>query len=515
MTAFSLRYSSAASLLRNETDVAGSPTEGRPVRIDEIVTHLDLAARPRSLDKTETELLLELLEHWMLREAWEPVIEWASKAIYEGCSFCYVATVYRFWMEAALRHHDTSGVFSLCRHLLTFRRETDEFLALALYGLTKIDRKSLARPLARRLMTRPKKSRLVVEALATHAALFGSAQRAGRALRVLRTIAQSKAGDYLLLSNWYEVALAVGANSHATDALNELSQQFPDALEPLRVQVQIALEEKNWAQVVSNLKKVCSLKPSSDEESVALATALEYCGELHAARQILRSIAAQVSLDDYDFSVALGTINHKIFTRYGGDCHRIEAKACLENALRICPAYGLPSGNFRVMLHELGAGLPSSQVQLGTTSQARAPRFWLCMANDIGWRRLLDRQSFLIKVPDGFSKGDIVFLSRGHGLESLSSVKIEGTLEIMSPPVHDEQLEQIAKCGNFKMFNEAVAIALRDPIILCHDGHGLHNFAPKVGLYYAEFDAERAEDIVTHLETLGRGTTQKRVTNYA
>lgn len=514
---------SASVLLSHRGEVSLAEPCAVPERIEEIRRHLNLLARPRRLNQRETELLIELLEHWAMRERWEPIIEWSSRAVLEGCTFRYAAKVYRYWLDALLRSSELDGAFSLCRHLLAFRKESDDFLALALYGLCHLDRGTLARPIARRLLGRKKRSVLAVESLATHACLFGAGPRQARALAILKSIAQQSC-EFSALWNWYDCALTLGFADNASDAVNEMLQRFPDALEPLRVAVNIAIDEGEWADVLRYARQIARLAPESGEDGVALATALEYNGELFAAREALAEAASRISIDDYDFSATLGSVTYKLFKKYRDREHLIESIKSLKNALRVCKSYGIPSANFRAMLYELsssGLGVaPESKSKQSKSSDGNRRNqgtsgYWLCMANDEGWRRLLRRKSFLIKVPENATVGDIVFLSRGNGLKGASTCKIEGLLEILTPALPDEQLGRVVKCGNFKMFPAAVELAFSEPLVLCHDGHGLLNFSSRVGLYYAEFSAQSADQVVSRLELLGGDGIIGRSTKYA
>jgi tetratricopeptide (TPR) repeat protein len=491
-------------------------------RLDAIREQLNIFDAPRFLKSSESQLLLELLEGWALREAWAPIIEWASKAILEGCTFRFASSVYRFWLEALIRSNEHSGAFSLCRHLISYRNETDEFLALALFGLSKLDRGGLARPVARRLLASQKRSALVVESLATHACAFGELARARRSVAVLGSVVRQSPENYFSHLNWFESSLSLDHHDQAASALEALKRNFPTSLEPLRTAAQIMMDQGDWTGVVGSLQSIRRLSSNDVESDVALAAALEYKGDLLAARSVLHAVAQRVPLDDYDYSATLASVNYKLAAIYRDESYRAEAIRALRNCLRIAPAYGLPSSNFHVMLHELSAGVSEHRVSvtpqvggLRSIGRTEVSRFWLCMADNSGWRRLLRKRSFLVKVPEGAGKGDRVFLCRGEGFKGQSSCKIEGTLEILTPAVPDEELGMVAKCGNFKMFDKAVDFAFSSPPVLCRDGHGLLNFSHTIGLYYAEFSSEGADEVVSHLESHSKTINQKKVNNYA
>jgi tetratricopeptide (TPR) repeat protein len=477
-----------------------------PERIDAIRTELEAIPQSRPLLLRESELLVELLDHWMLREQWDPIIEWASRAILQGCSFRWAGAVYRYWLEALVANHDTEGVFRLSKHLLSFRKETNEFVALALYGLCKIDRPYLARPLARHLLRLKKKSQLVVESLATHAVLFGGPHRSDKALALFAKLTSASATSLLTNLNWYMCALESENHDQAASALEQLSQNHPEALELLRVAAHVAIDEGDWSAVVRHMSAAVALVPFNHDERIALAGALEYAGELYGARAVLSSVAASVSRDDYDFWATSASVHYKLHRRYHQKAHRQEALIAVKNALRVCRAYGVPSSNFLAMEQELNA--------TRSAREATEPRFWIAMASDEGWRRLLQRPSFLVKVPAGASAGDVVFLCRGSSLEGARLCDIDGAMRLLTSGVPDEHLGNVAKCGHFKMFDKPVRHVFEQTPELCRDGHGLLNFSGRFGLFYSELSASSAEKVLANLEAVSELSDYDKVTGY-
>lgn len=502
-----LNLKSSATLLSNSTE---GVLDGR---LESISSQLNIMERPRRLKEQEVELLLELLEGWSFKESWEAIVEWSSQAILGGFSFRFASTVYRYWLEALLRSHDLTGAFSLCRHLLSFRRESPEFLALSLFGLSKLGRRSLAIRIARPLARMERRSVLMAEALATFNIEFMSRKRRVAALAILERVAAQKPEHYFGFLNWFESSLELDCHDQAARAINLLSKQFPYAPEPIRTAAQIAMDSADWSEVVKCFDDLLRINPLDHEARVALAGALEHSGEFLAARRVLDDCSRAVTIDDYDFSATLGHVSYQLFKKYHNPDHRIEAIRALSNCARIAPRYGIPSATFHAFLHELNAGV--GELAIPSAIDDRSPRFWICMANDYGWKRLLVRQSFLIKVPEDAKKGDVVFLCRGQGLEGVGSCKIEGILEILTPQIPDERLERLVKCGNFKMFDAPLKYIFSEPPLLCHDGHGLHNFSSVVELYYAEFSAEAADEVVSRVESLGQGYFAKRLRKYA
>jgi tetratricopeptide (TPR) repeat protein len=482
-------------------------------RLESISSQLNIMQRPRHLKNQDAELLVELLEGWSLKESWEAIIEWSSQAILGGFTFRLASTVYRHWLEALLRSHDLTGAFSLCRHLFSFRHESPEFVALALFGLSKLGRRDLAFRIARSLARTERRSVLMAEALATFNIEFMSRKRRVASLSVLERVAQQKPDNYFGLLNWFESSLVLDCHDQAARAINLIAKHFPCAPEPIRTAAHIAMDAGDWTEVVRCFDELLRINPMDHEARVGLAGALEYAGEMLAARRVLEECSAAVSIDDYDFSATLGHVSFQLFKKYGNPDHRIEAIRSLSNCARIAPRYGIPSATFHAFLHELNAGV--GELAIPAVNDGSRNRFWISMANDYGWKRLLELQSFLIKAPEEAQKGDIVFLCRGQGLEGLGSCRVEGILEILTPQIPDERLERLVKCGNFRMFDSPVKYVFKDPPMLSHDGHGLHNFSSVVELYYAEFSAEAAEEVVSKVESLGQGYFAKRLRKYA
>jgi tetratricopeptide (TPR) repeat protein len=482
-------------------------------RLESISSQLNIMQKPRHLKEQESQLLVELLEGWSFKESWEAIVEWSSQAILGGFTFRLASTVYRHWLEALLRSHDLPGAFSLCRHLLSFRRESPEFLALALLGLSKLGRRNLAVRIARSVANIERRSLLMAEALATFNIEFMSRNRRIASLAVLERVAGQKPDSYFSLLNWFESSLELDCHDQAARAVNFISKNFPFAPEPIRTAAHIAMDVGEWTEVVRCFDELLRINPMDHEARVGLAGALEHAGEVLAARRVLEDCSAAVSIDDYDFSATLGHVSFQLYKKYGNPDHRTEAIRSLSNCARIAPRYGIPSATFHAFLHELNAGV--GELAIPAVSVGKSQRFWICMANDYGWKRLLVRQSFLIKVPEEAQKGDIVFMCRGQGLEGVGSCKIEGILEILTPQIPDERLERLVKCGNFKMFDAPVKYVFKDPPLLSHDGHGLHNFSSVVELYYAEFSAEAADEVVSKVESLGQGYFAKRLRKYA
>ncbi len=484
-------------------------------RLNCIVRELDILERPRPLDSRETELLIELLEGWAHKENWDPVLEWSSTVVLEGCPFRYSVVLYRFWIEALYRNHDLEGVYTLSRHLLGFRYETREYLALSLLGLTLCGNERFARRVARSLFASERKSVLVVEALARFNLEFLSRERRKQSLKIYERVCEQQKFPYCSLLAWVECALVEDDHEQAARALAALHERYPFSQEPLKAALQLAIDESDWVEAVRLARKLYRINPTSAENIASLATAMEYKGELLAARSLLQQHAHCFEKDDYDFVATSASVAYKLYRLYQEETFRGEAIRYFAQGMKIAPKFGIGTANFHSALHRLNAGVGEKALPRRRDVNDTDPRFWLLMADGEGWKHALMRQSFLLQVPLDVQMGDYIFVCRGDSVADMAHCGVDGMLEVLTPQIPDEHLERVVKVGHFKMFGDSVQFSRTEEPILEHNGHGLCNFSNRSQLYFSQLSAENAEEIVSRVENLDNPFKGKLVSRYA
>lgn len=471
------------------------------IRIDLLRDQLDLTGNPRSLEAHECELLIELLESWSMQESWENVIEWSSLALLSSCPLKFACRLYRFWMEALHRSHQLPELMSLCRHMLRFRREAKDLIGLTLMGLCYCGRRELARRVARSLQKRRKLSVMQMEGLAHYCTTFLTKKAARRALRTLNRTCEVGGYGYFSMLACVEQALANDCHDQAALSLNDLHRRYPFAPEPIRAAAQLAIDQSDWPEVVRLMRMLYEIDPTSTDSINGLVTALERAGELLGARALMQAKSHLFDVADYDFMATGGLVAYRLFKRYGMERDREEAIRFLNQGLNLCQAYGIGSASFSMLLHDLRPGSGELVVQ-GRREPHPIPKFWICLAEDRGWRHALPRRTFLVRTPPEAREGDFIFMCRGTRPESTEDWSILGVLEIVSPHFHDQYLESVVKVDHFKIFANSVPYPDTEPPILSHDGHGSINFSNIVTLYYAEVEREIAERIIAQVENL-------------
>lgn len=483
-------------------------------RLECIRQELNLSQRPRRLKGRECELLLELLEVWAQKESWDAIVEWASLAISEGCPPRFMVALYRNWMEALYRSFEWDGVRRLARHLLGFRFSSHEFVALSLYGLSLVGLKDHARRIARVIQRKQTKTVLEAEALAVYNLTFRKRKHWKASLSILEKVSHSGRCRYFTALNWAAFALDCDDHECASRAFNSMNETYPDAPEPIRTAVALAVDNLDWAEVVRLLRVLCRINPQEAENHVALATALEHRGEFFAARDVLKGCRHSVHPDDYDFVVTAGSVAHHLYQVYREQSFRTEAIRYTSRALALCRAYHLPSAAHSATLHLLNAGVGELSIPPVRREGQSGPSFWLCMVDDYGWKHGLPRRSqLLLRVPEGCAKGDFIFLARGRNISQDREHEIYGLLQVATPQIPDEYLDRVARLTGFKMFDSPVRYRFTAAPEPAHDGHGIYNFSNKVSLYFSEIERSDAEKIVSQIENLESPISFDRLVN--
>jgi hypothetical protein len=483
-------------------------------RLDCLRQELDLRQNPRAVNQHESELLLELLEGWAHKECWDAVVEWASCAVLEGCPKRFLVPLYRFWLEGLIRGLEWDSARVLSRHILGFRFSSHEFVALSLYGLSLIGVEDHARRIARVLQSKTRKTTLEAEALAVFNLMFRGRRYWGPSLSILEKVSIQGRFGYFAHLNCVSFSLDCDDHLRAGRALNAFHRSFPYAPEPIRAALALAASESNWREAVRLSRELCRINPQETENFVVLAGALEYGGELFAARDVLRRCAASVEPDDYDFVVTAGAVAFKLYRAQGDEHFRSEAIRFLSRALTIGRAYRLPGASVSSLLHQLkaGAGEPSIPPPAGRIGSG--PSFWLCLVNDHGWKHGLPRRSqLLVRVPEECQMGDFIFLARGSDWNAADELDIHGLLRVASPQIPDEYLERVVRIDGFKMFDAPIRYNFAVSPEPAHDGHGIYNFSNVASLYFYEIQKDDAESIVGRVESLDHPLSFEQLVN--
>jgi tetratricopeptide (TPR) repeat protein len=272
---------------------------------------------------------------------------------------------------------------------------------------------------------------------------------------------------------------------HASTAYAAIHEQFPLAPEPYLASARVAMAEGDFAAAVTALQELLADNPTHTDALLGLAQCFEATGDLVAARDLLESSAALFDVDDPDFNASLGTLNKKLFERYGMDAYRTAAVRLLSNALRGATRLGLSEAPLHLALRALDAGVGENVVASRSTLVPRgagAPRdeeddvLWILAADASLGAQLVRDRDIVLRAPEDARPGQTVLLTRGHprldGVEMVSAA-----FTITSLPVPDARYGRAVSARLVKTLSVPIEVELHDVRYPVRDGWGCENFA--------------------------------------
>lgn len=513
--------------------------------IAHLESQIDLTSTQQPLTATALTNHVELVNLCTFKEDWAKVIEVSSHAVLSGCGPRACVFFYRSWIEALRASHDPSGLQSVARHMLKFRNEFPELVALATMALSWAGRRAYAAATYRHLVKSTsapgqRKTVLTWEACAVFLAESPSRKTRARGVEIFARLAKRSTKQYFLCKNYLTYSLECDALEEAATAYEVLHAHFPRASEPYWGAAVLAVHGKRWGEATAVLQEMLADNPENTDALAAMAGCLEKTGDLLAARDLLTSNFWLFDDADYEYNVALGVINRRLFERYEMEAYRGAAIRHLARAAKSAVAFGVQDSPLHLALFELGAGVGEEVIKrqpvnqpvksglgIETTGQSKSEqRFWLLSVDDKALGGLLRQQGGLVRCPQGLGRGDVVFLARASSNQGTlnigaqsddfrASTEIIGLLNAQSPALPDVRFGIAVNLGAMKVFESPIKVTPDTSIARCADAFGTENFAGQGRAFYNELSSSLVEKIVTGVEGLGQEDMIKEIMRYA
>jgi tetratricopeptide (TPR) repeat protein len=444
--------------------------------------------------------------------AWEQVEDLASKAIATGCGFRATFRFYRFWMEALRSDYNFSGLKSLGKHLLGLRHSSKDFLPLAAMALAYTGERRFSAQILKSLRASTQRRSIAhVEAFAVYNAESPRRDRREKGLQYLQALNVRNKANYFLARNYLVYALENDYLDEASRAFELIHDRFPRCPEPFWGAARLAVAQGHWNEAVRVLQELVADHPDNTDALIALASCLEKTGDLLAARDILISSRQLFESNDYDFSATLGSVNKRLFERYGMDEYREEAIKAFSQAVSSAEKLGLSEAPLHVALGDLGAHRKTSEKRTknawsnkaGDTAFTDAsPRAWILSVDDHDVGNFRKHSTLLMRSPGTVHKGDLVLVARRFGSNDWRSgqQQIVGVMSAMSDVTPDARYGYAVCVGRFQELETPLDLQLGKETTALLDFFGCENFSAQSPVFFLDADPKTSEDIVKAVE---------------
>lgn len=443
---------------------------------------------------------------------WARVEEVASQVIASGCGYRATFRLYRFWIEALRADYNFSGLKWLGRHLLSLRHSSAQFLPLSALALTYTGERRFSARILKVLNARPvAKTISHVEALAVYNAESPRRDKREKGLQYLQALNVKNKSNYFLARNYLVYALENDYLEEASRAFELIHDRFPRCPEPYWGAARLALAQGHWSEAARVLQELVADHPDNTDALIALASCLEKTGDLLAARDILVSSRELFETNDYDFSATMGTLNKRLFDRYGMEEYREEAINAFAQAVSAAEKLGLSEAPLHVALNELGAHrrfsekrtVKSRDLSLGENSAgATGPRAWILSVDDNDVNHLKRHSNLLMRSPGSVHKGDLVLVARRFGSDDwrMGQQQIVAVMSALSDVTPDSRYGYAVCLGRYQELETPLDLSLGQETTAMLDFFGCENFSAQSPVFFLDADPKTSEEVVRAVE---------------
>ena len=454
----------------------------------------------RPLQKRELQGALQLVDLLAFKDDWDRIAELSSRVILAGCGTNAQVRFYRTWIEALRGNHDLGGLQSLGKHLLGKRHSSANFTALSLMALSYAGRIDFAKIIFRNLKKTTGKNELMLEACGTYLCESLSVKARSKGINLLAKLASAKHALYFLRKNYLGYSLENNALDQAQIAFDQLHTSFPQCPQAYWAAAVLAISNEQWGEGATALQELLADNPENGDAVLALVRCFEKTGDLLAARDLLTTNSILFDLNDYEFNVASGMINKKLFERYTMESYRKSAVRHLANAMRVAPKLKIPEAPLHLALRALNAGVGEQQFESKTASLG-SPKAWILSVDSNSLKGILHAKDFVARAPQGLSQGDVVFVSRRFDAQTAPHQEhVIGLLTATSPVVPDCHYGKAVQLSGFKAFENPVDVTTQHGEVNASDFFGLENFSKTGVAVFVGILNSTAEAIVSQVE---------------
>lgn len=459
---------------------------------------------------------------------WDQVEELASTVIATGCGFRATFRFYRCWIESLRAEYNFTGLKSIARHLISLRHSSREFLPLAVMALAYTGERRFSSKILKSLNARSRTRTItLVEAQAIFNSESPRRDRRERGLQYLQALNVRNKTNYFLARNYLIYALENDYLEEASKAFELIHDRFPRCPEPFWGAARLAVAQGHWSEAVRVLQELVADHPDNTDALIALAGCLEKTGDLLAARDILISSKGLFDSRDYDYSATLGTLNKKLYERYGMDEYREEAINSFSQAVKAAEKLGLSEAPLRVALHDLGtqrSELQGRSVRAThghsidpVTSGSAAPRAWILSVDDHDVINFRKHSNLLIRSPGDLHKGDLVLVARRFGSNDwrTGQQQIVGVMSALSDVTPDSRYGYAVCVGRFQELETPLDLQLGRETTALLDFFGCENFSAQSPVYFLDADPKTSEEVVKAVERSLRLVSSFEVVQHA
>lgn len=482
--------------------------------VERLLVSIDLSLKRGVLTCSEIRDVLRCCELLYWKGDIEGVEDLASRVIATGCGYRATFRLYRFWIEALRSDYNFKGLKSLSRHLLGLRHSSPDFVPLAVIALSYTGERRFSGRILKAMHSQPGRRKIAnVEAYAVYNAESPKRDRRERGLQFLQALNVKNKSNYFLARNYLVYSLENDYLEEASRAFEMIHDRFPRCPEPYWGAARLALAQGHWSEAVRVLQELVADQPDNGDALIALAGCLEKTGDLLAARDILLSSATIFDPKDYDYCATLGTINKRLFERYGMDEYREQAVHSYAKAISAAEKLGLSEAPLHVALHELSskdgfqlskkpASRKSNQLIETHSAVTKTPRAWILSVDDHDVGNFRKHSNFLLRSPDSVHKGDLVLVARRFGSNDwrTGQQQVVGVMSAMSDVTPDSRYGYAVCVGQFQDLETPVDLQLGRDTTAMQDFFGCENFSAQSPVFFLDADPVTNEEIVKAVE---------------
>ncbi|MEN9530478.1 MAG: hypothetical protein RI932_2351 [Pseudomonadota bacterium] len=465
-----------------------------------------------NLTAAEMKAALRCCELLYWKGEWAQIEDLASQVIAVGCGYRATFRLYRFWMEALRSEYNFTGLKWLARHLLSLRHSSAQFLPLAAMALAYTGERRFSARILKVLNAKSDRKTLShVEAFAVFNAESPRRDKREKGLQYLQALNVKNKSNYFLARNYLVYALENDYLEEASRAFELIHDRFPRCPEPYWGAARLAVAQGHWSEAVRVLQELVADHPDNTDALIALASCLEKTGDLLAARDILTSSRALFEVNDYDYSATLGSLNKRLFDRYGMEEYREEAIKSFAQAVSSAQKLGLSEAPLHVALGELGAQKYFSEKRavkardLARADQAPqnpSPRAWILSLDDNDVGHLKKHSTLLMRSPGSVHKGDLVLVARRFGSNDwrVGQQQIVGVMGALSDVTPDSRYGYAVCVGRFQELETPLDLHLGLETTALLDFFGCENFSAQSPVFFLDADPKTSEEVVRAVE---------------